>query len=128
MTGETHSSSYGAPKTATIAAAVNMKMKKYGRTTEETKGRVSAINATVNVGYDSGTARFVGQIVISGGSFSAGGDSGSLIVVQKGQNARRPVGLLYAGGGGSTIGADRCVPRSGRRRTTTGLHEGGPWH
>ncbi len=94
---------YGNPRSATIAAAVNMRVMKYGRTTEQTKGRVQGINATVNVGYDSGTARFVNQIIIGGGGFSSGGDSGSLIVVEKGGNARRPVGLLFAGGGGTTI-------------------------
>ena len=104
VTGETHSSSYGFPKTTTIIASVNMRVMKYGRTTEETKGRVQAINATVNVNYGApGVAQFVGQIVIGGGGFSSGGDSGSLIVVQKGSDARKPVGLLYAGGGGVTI-------------------------
>jgi len=76
---------------------------KYGRTTQHTKGRVQGINATVNVGYDVGVARFVGQIVIGGGGFSAGGDSGSLIVAQGGADDRKPVGLLFAGGGGVTI-------------------------
>jgi hypothetical protein len=58
-----------------------MEVKKYGRTTGQTNGRVDAINATVNVGYDSGTALYTGQVIIKasgGGSFSAGGDSGSL--------------------------------------------------
>jgi len=103
VTGATEPGGYGSPRTTTIAAAVNMRVMKYGRTTQQTTGRVSAINATVNVGYSTGTARFVNQIVISGGSFSAGGDSGSLIVVEKGADARKPVGLLFAGGGGSTI-------------------------
>ena len=70
---------------------------KYGRTTGQTTGKIDAINAIVNVGYDSGVARFVGQIIISPGSFSAGGDSGSLIVVQKGEDKGKPVGLLFAG-------------------------------
>jgi len=65
------------------------------------KGRVSAINATINVGYGSGVARFVNQIIIEPGSFSAGGDSGSLVVFDgKGKDRaddRRPVGLLFAG-------------------------------
>ncbi|MCB0304759.1 MAG: serine protease [Calditrichaeota bacterium] len=101
VTGE--SPDYGPPRTATVAAAVNMRVMKSGRTTGFTKGRVQGINATVNVGYSSGTARFVGQIVIGGGGFSSGGDSGSLIVVEKGGDARKPVGLLFAGGGGTTI-------------------------
>ena len=84
-----------------------MRVKKYGRTTKETKGRISAINAIVNVGYSTGVARFVGQIIIEPGEFSAGGDSGSLIVVDgKGKNKaddRRPVGLLFAGSSFVTV-------------------------
>ena len=101
VTGETVT--YGAPNTITSNASVNMRVEKYGRTTESTRGRVQGINATVNVGYDTGVARFVGQIVIGGGGFSSGGDSGSLIVVQKGSDKGKPVGLLFAGGGGTTI-------------------------
>ncbi len=103
VTGETASVSYGKPRATTAAASVGLKVTKYGRTTEGTNGRVQGINATINIGYDSGTARFVNQIVLGGGSFSAGGDSGSLIVIQKGSNARKPIGLLFAGGGGTTI-------------------------
>jgi hypothetical protein len=99
----TPSNGYGAPKSNPIQAAVGMRVMKYGRTTGQTKGRVQGINATVNVGYDTGSALFVGQILIGGGGFSAGGDSGSLIVVEKGRDARRPVGLLFAGGAGITI-------------------------
>ena len=79
-------------------------MIKYGRTTGQTSGKIFAINASLNVGYSGGkTAGFEGQIVISPGSFSAGGDSGSLIVVQKGRDALKPVGLLFAGSSSSTI-------------------------
>lgn len=99
----TPSDGYGAPKSTTAAVSINQKVKKYGRTTGLTNGRVYALNATVNVGYDSGVARFVGQIVITPGGFSAPGDSGSLIVVddRKGKNVgpddRKPIGLLFAG-------------------------------
>ena len=103
VTGETEPGGYGAPLSTTANASIGMRVQKYGRTTEETSGRVQGINATVNVGYDSGTARFVDQIVIGGGGFSSGGDSGSCIVGQRGADARKPVGLLFAGGGGSTI-------------------------
>ncbi len=103
----TPSDGYGTPKSATVAASINQKVKKYGRTTGLTKGQVYAINATVNVGYDFGVACFVNQIVISPGTFSAGGDSGSLIVVDgKGRdkaNDRKPVGLLFAGSSLVTI-------------------------
>jgi hypothetical protein len=94
---------YGVPKSVPVDAVPGMRVMKYGRTTGQTTGRIDAINAIVNVGYDVGVARFVRQIVIRGGSFSAGGDSGSLIVVQGGRDARSPVGLLFAGGAGVTI-------------------------
>ncbi len=99
----TPSDGYGTPQSTTEPASVGLKVKKYGRTTGQTKGRVSAINATVLIGYSSGTARFVDQIIITPGNFSAPGDSGSLIVVEKGQDAGKPVGLLYAGSSLQTI-------------------------
>ena len=86
---------------------ISKPVKKYGRTTGLTKGKVYAIGATVNVSYDAGTALFVNQIVISPGSFSAGGDSGSLVVIDgKGRekaNDRKAVGLLFAGSALYTI-------------------------
>jgi hypothetical protein len=92
---------YGAPDSNPTSAAVNMQVKKYGRTTGLTQGTVSELNVTVDVCYETlgffrckKLARFVGQIGISPGTFSAGGDSGSLIVTQEGNN---PVGLLFAG-------------------------------
>ena len=103
----TPSDGYGTPKSITVAASINLKVKKYGRTTGLTKGFVWAINATVDVGYDSGVARFVNQIIITPGEFSAGGDSGSLVVVDgKGkdkENDHKPVGLLFAGSSAVTI-------------------------
>ena len=103
----TPSDGYGTPKSQTMAPAVNMKVKKYGRTTGLTKGSVYVINATVNVGYSTGVAKFVNQIVVQPGGFSAGGDSGSLIVVDgKGRDKahnNEPVGLLYAGSSFFTI-------------------------
>jgi hypothetical protein len=93
---------YGAPSSTTATALTGMNVTKYGRATGETNGRVDAINASVNVAYDSGTALFVGQVIIKGrkGSFSAGGDSGSLIVTKDGSN---PVALLFAGNSTVTI-------------------------
>jgi hypothetical protein len=90
----TPSDGYGTPKSATVTAAVGQKVQKYGRTTSLTKGQVSAINANVNVGYSSGTAHFVSQIVVSGRRFIKAGDSGSLLVTDPDRN---PVGLLFAG-------------------------------
>ena len=96
---------YGAPKSTTADASIGMKVLKYGRTTGQTKGRVYAINVTVDVGYDSGVARFENQIVITPGTFSAGGDSGSLIVVdsKRTNDHHKPVGLLFAGSSLYTI-------------------------
>jgi len=93
----TPSDGYGTPKSTTVSASINQKVMKYGRTTGQTNGKVDAINATINVGYGSGVARFVDQIVIRPGNFSAGGDSGSLVVVRGGADNRKPVGLLFAG-------------------------------
>ena len=96
---------YGAPKSTTADASIGMKVLKYGRTTGQTKGRVYAINVTVDVWYDSGVARFENQIVITPGTFSAGGDSGSLIVVdsKRTNDHLKPVGLLFAGSSRYTI-------------------------
>ncbi|MGH3372784.1 MAG: fibronectin type III domain-containing protein, partial [Nocardioidaceae bacterium] len=57
-------------------------------------------------------ARFVDQIAVTPDSFSAGGDSGSLIVTQGGNE---PVALLFAGGDGRTIGTpiDTVLQRFG---------------
>src|SRR5262249_4404265 len=46
------------------------------------------------------TALYRGQVMVAGGSFSAGGDSGSLIVTT--DNAR-PIGLLYGGNSVGTV-------------------------
>ena len=100
----TPSNGYGTPRSTTATVGVNDRVMKYGRTTGQTKGRVLATNTTVNVNYGSpGVARLVDQIVIGGGGFSQGGDSGSLIVLERGSGARRPVGLLFAGSSTATI-------------------------
>lgn len=100
----TPSDGYGTPSSTPVAAFVSLEVKKYGRTTGQTTGKVDAINASVNVGYDTGVALFTGQVIIKptgGGSFSAGGDSGSLIVTASGNN---PVALLFAGNNTITVG------------------------
>ena len=85
---------YGTPKSTTVGAALGQTVQKYGRTTGLTKGEVSEINASVLVGYSSGTALFDDQIIVSGRRFIKAGDSGSLLVTDPGKN---PVGLLFAG-------------------------------
>ena len=94
---------YGIPNSEITSAGLGLAVQKYGRTTGLTKGSVSEVNATVNVGYGVGTAVFVNQVVIIGerGRFSRGGDSGSLIVTN--DEDCNPVGLLFAGGGRRTI-------------------------
>ena len=95
---------YGEPQTKTTTATLGQAVQKYGRTTGLTTGLVSGINATITVNYNTGTARFVDQILISDGRFSQGGDSGSLVVTRSsGGDDRRPVGLLFAGSNTHTI-------------------------
>lgn len=90
---------------APAAPALGMIVGKTGRTTQLTVGRVTGIGVTVNVNYGAGrVARFVDQIAIqsvNSSAFSAGGDSGSSIWSY--DAARRPVALLFAGGGGVTF-------------------------
>ena len=102
----TPSNGYGTPRSGSTEASLGQKVQKYGRTTGHTRGRVTGINAVINVNYRTGVARFVDQIMIqsSSGMFSTGGDSGSLIVTDGlGFSDRRPVGLLFAGSQTHTI-------------------------
>lgn len=88
-----------------IAPQLNMAVGKSGRTTQLTRGTIIDVSATINVNYGGGRiALFRDQISIRGAGgtlFSAGGDSGSSIWTW--DNSRRPVGLLFAGGGGITF-------------------------
>lgn len=80
---------------------VNTIVQKTGRTTSYTTGRVTAINATVNVNYGgSRVGRMCRQIVTT--NMSAGGDSGSLLCDMN----ERAVGLLFAGSSSVTIHND----------------------
>jgi len=86
-----------APPTPEFASALpGLEVIKSGRTTGVTTGTVLSTNTTVRVNYGPGcgTARFVGQIVVTPGVFSAGGDSGSAVLAR---DTLRPVGLLFAG-------------------------------
>ena len=87
----------------TLDQLVGASVSKFGRTTGATTGTIDSINATVQVCYDQACsliAQFSDQIIITPGTFSAGGDSGSLIVTTNGNN---PVGLLFAGSDTITI-------------------------
>lgn len=78
--------------------AVGTIVQKTGRTTNFTTGRVTAINATVDVGYGGGrVARFFDQIITT--NISAGGDSGSLVLAVD----KVAIGLLFAGSSVATI-------------------------
>lgn len=76
---------------------------KSGRTTGVTRGTVIDTAGTISVNYGgTNVATFTGQIIVQDMTtpFSQGGDSGSLIMRESDQAA---VGLLFAGGGGTTI-------------------------
>ncbi len=110
----TPSDGYGAPGTTPVEANVNDEVMKYGRTTGFTHGSVAEINVTVEVCYQTRgpfsckkSATFVNQFSVTPGTFSAGGDSGSLIVTDDGNS--NPVGLLFAGGSSRTF-ANPIVP------------------
>jgi hypothetical protein len=78
--------------------AVGTLVQKTGRTSNFTTGRITAINATIDVGYGGGrVARFFDQIVTT--NISAGGDSGSLVLTLD----NVAVGLLFAGSAVATI-------------------------
>jgi hypothetical protein len=86
-----------------MPAALFQSVRKHGRTTRHTVGIITDLAADIRVRYGTRIAEFQDQIGIlgAGGLFSSGGDSGSLIVDAV---TRRPVGLLFAGGGGMTFG------------------------
>jgi hypothetical protein len=83
-------------------AALYQGVRKHGRTTQHTVGVVVDVAADIRVRFGTRIAAFDDQIAVvgAGGAFSDGGDSGSLIVDGP---SRRPVGLLFAGGGGTTF-------------------------
>lgn len=81
------------------APTVGMLLQKTGRTSGHTTGRITSVNATVNVGYGSGrVAKFVHQITTN--LMGQPGDSGSLMLNSSNNQA---VGLLFAGSASMTI-------------------------
>ena len=92
----------GAPN-GSAAAAIDMMVHKFGRTTSYTVGRVVSVDTDVTVEYETGNFTFENQIIIQGTTgqmFSDQGDSGAL-VLQRGTNVA--VGLLFGGGPDHTI-------------------------
>jgi hypothetical protein len=98
---------YGNPGTIgdeNLTSLLGIGVQKYGRGTGLTTGSINTINATVDVCYDAdcvNIARFTDQLIAGPGNFSAGGDSGSLVVTNDG--LKQPVGLLFAGSDTITI-------------------------
>jgi hypothetical protein len=95
----------GSPVNPTVGLGVA----KSGRTTGFTTGTISSINTSVSVQYQKGCNQgkkfvvgYTNQVVINSSTFSAGGDSGSLIVTNNASH--NPVALLFAGSSTTTIG------------------------
>src|SRR5919205_577068 len=98
----------GVPGSSIVDPSVGLSVAKSGRTTGFTTGTISSINTSVSVQYQQGcnsgkkfTVSYTNQVVINSSTFSAGGDSGSLIVTNNGNH--NPVGLLFAGSSTTTI-------------------------
>lgn len=91
------------------APTVGLAVAKSGRTTGFTTANIASINTSVSVQYQKncGSGKkfmvsYTNQVVINSSTFSAGGDSGSLIVSN--DRCYQPVALLYAGSSTTTIG------------------------
>jgi len=98
----------GIPASNPGVASLTMNVAKSGRTTGLTCGPVTSVLTDVSVQYQKGcnsgkkfVVTYLDQVIVGSSTFSAGGDSGSLIVDA---STARPVALLYAGSSTSTIG------------------------
>jgi len=99
----------GPPSSVVMAPSVGLSVAKSGRTTGFTTGTIASINTSVNVQYQRSCGQgkkfvvsYTNQVVINSSTFSAGGDSGSLIVTN--DSNHQPVALLFAGSSTTTIG------------------------
>lgn len=99
----------GIPSSVVRNPAVGLGVAKSGRTTGFQTGTISSINTSVTVqytttcgGHKGFNVSYTNQVVINSTTFSAGGDSGSLIVTN--DSCHQPVALLFAGSSSSTIG------------------------
>ncbi len=107
----TPSDGYGKPSTTIKTLddnSVGLAVQKYGRTTGHTRGHIALLDATIDVCYETQgpikcktSANFIHQVGVADGSFSAGGDSGSLIVTD--DTSRQAVALLFAGSSNYTF-------------------------
>jgi hypothetical protein len=96
----------GVPCSSTVTPTVGMSVTKSGRTTGVTTGTIQAVNVSATVAYEtmcnagrSFNESYTNQVAITPGTFSAGGDSGSLIL----NSTHHPVALLFAGSSSETI-------------------------
>jgi hypothetical protein len=101
----------GIPSSVIKAPTVGLAVIKSGRTTGTTTGTIASINTSVNVRYQIRCGQgknyvisYTNQVLINSSSFSAGGDSGSLILSNNNTSCRQPVALLFAGSSSTTIG------------------------
>jgi Bacterial Ig-like domain (group 2) len=91
-----------------VTATLAMPVAKSGRATGLTCSTVMAVAVNTSVQYQNGcgtgtkfSVSYTNQVDIAGGSFSAAGDSGSLVVSQA---TADPVALMYAGSDTDTVG------------------------
>lgn len=99
----------GAPHAgAGITATIGEPVAKSGRSTGLTCSTVFSVNTATSVQYQKGCGTgatfdvsYSNQVDVAGGSFSAEGDSGSIIVDQ---GTADPVALLFAGSDTDTVG------------------------
>lgn len=96
-----------------LLPSANLPVQKSGRTTGRTEGNVMTFDTNVKVQYQPRcgqgrkfTISYTNQVVVTPGSFSAGGDSGSLIVTN--DSNKQPVALLFAGNSATTIANPIC--------------------
>jgi hypothetical protein len=101
----------GIPSSVVKVPTVGLAVAKSGRTSGFTTGTISSINTSVSVQYQPSCGQgkkfvvsYTNQVVINSSTFSAGGDSGSLIVSNDNPSCRHPVALLFAGSSSTTIG------------------------
>ena len=80
-----------------VYPVVGMAVKKAGRTTGCSTGKITAVNVSGNVSYHTASAYFTDQIRVDLHLYS--GDSGSLILTDRDE----PVGLLFSSGPQNTI-------------------------
>ncbi len=91
-----------------VTATLGMPVAKSGRATGLTCSTVMAVTVSTSVQYQKGcgsgtkfSVSYTNQVDIATGSFSAAGDSGSLVVSQANAD---PVALMYAGSDMDTVG------------------------